>query len=464
MSLRKKLIGIFLLATIAPLAITLWISVSLLDESFRHSSTGQLDELSKALLATGQEFYQQARKTLEEDAAAGRVKPAQYAGKDKAKWPQGVIDFAASGEPSRFVLSEPDGNSLDYLVAGKTDVNVYSRPLGRIGLKDLERKYKDARGIVVERSQIFDLRQASTRALIFLAAGVYLVSFALVFWLSMRITRPLKELTTGLGQLAAGDLSVQLPVKQYDEVGRALDAFNQTANELKRNREKIVYLAQLASWQALARKMAHEVKNSLTPIRLTMEEIKARAEKGGVQADPEFLRQASDIVVEEVVSLEKRVRAFSQFAAEPPLELRDLDLNAVFEERVSFLKSAHPGLEYDLELSPVPPKIRADADLLKGMLTNLLENAAQAAPEGGRIKGRTFIGENGAGFEIHDSGPGLDELIKQTLFEPSISFKPGGMGLGLSIVKKSALALGGDIHTIQGELGGAAFRVLLPTA
>ena len=146
------------------------------------------------------------------------------------------------------------------------------------------------------------------------------------------------------------------------------------------------------------------------------------------------------------------------------MEPRDLDLNSVVEERVSFLKSAHPGLEYDLDLSPIPPKIRGDADLLKGILTNLLENAAQAVSQGGRIKGRTFLVENRAGFEIHDSGPGLSDRIKETLFEPSISFKPGGMGLGLSIVKKSALALGGDIQTIQGELGGAAFRVQLPAA
>ena len=459
MSLRKKLIGLFLLATVAPLALTLWISVSLLDESFRHSSTGQLDELSQALQTTGREFYQQARKHLEEDAISGRVQPKHFSVKDQASWPPEVVEFSASGEASRFVLGGKDGDQLQYLVSDKGEVKVYPRALGSIGLHKLARQYKDARA-VVERSRLFDLRKGITTTLLVLAAAVYLLSFALLVWLSMRITKPLKDLTNGLGQLAAGELGVQLVVHQYDEVGRALDAFNQTASELKRNREKIVYLAQVASWQALARKMAHEVKNSLTPIRLTMEEIKARHEA----ADPEFLRQASDIVVEEVVSLEKRVRAFSQFAAEPPLEFRNLDLNAVFEERVSFLKSAHPGLEYDLELSSAPPKIRADADLLKGILTNLLENAAQAVGQGGRIKGRTFVTETSAGFEIHDSGPGLNDRIKQTLFEPSISFKPGGMGLGLSIVKKSALALGGDIHTIQGELVGAAFRVLLPTA
>ena len=458
-SLRAKLIGIFLLATLAPLAVTMWITVSLLDESLRYSTTGDLDEISQSLHVTGREFYQQARKSLEEDASAGRTKPRLYEAKDQAKWPAPIAAFLSSGQLSRFLLAGVEGDQLDYLVSRGGEVLVYSRPLGPVGMNKLAKQYTKARDMV-ERSRVFDLRRGITTTLVLLAAAAYLVSFALLVWLSLRITRPLKDLTTGLGQLAAGEWNVQLPVRNYDEVGRAVEAFNQTATQLKQNRERLIYLAQVASWQALARKMAHEVKNSLTPIRLTMEEIKAR--RG--DADTEFLRQASDIVVEEVVSLEKRVKAFSQFAAEPPMEPRDLDLNAVFEERVSFLKSAHPGLIYDLDLSPTTPKIRGDADLVKGILTNLLENAAQAVSAGGRIKGRTFVEDNRAGFEIHDSGPGLSDRIKETLFEPSISFKPGGMGLGLSIVKKSALALGGDIQTIKGELGGAAFRVLLPSA
>ena len=459
MSLRAKLIGIFLLATLAPLAVTMWITVSLLDESLRYASTQDLDEISQSLHVTGREFYQQARKSLEQDSLAGRVKPTRFHVKDQTNWPPAISSFLNSGQTSRFLLSGADGDQLDYLVARDGEVLVYSRALGPVGMNKLARQYTKARDMV-ERANVFDLRKGITTTLVLLAAAAYLISFLLLVWLSLRITKPLKDLTTGLGQLAAGELNVQLPVRHHDEVGRAVMAFNQTSTKLKHNRERLIYLAQVASWQALARKMAHEVKNSLTPIRLTMEEIKAR--RG--EADTEFLRQASDIVVEEVVSLEKRVSAFSQFAAEPPMEPRDLDLNSVVEERVSFLKSAHPGLEYDLDLSPIPPKIRGDADLLKGILTNLLENAAQAVSQGGRIKGRTFLVENRAGFEIHDSGPGLSDHIKETLFEPSISFKPGGMGLGLSIVKKSALALGGDIQTIQGELGGAAFRVQLPAA
>jgi nitrogen fixation/metabolism regulation signal transduction histidine kinase len=206
--------------------------------------------------------------------------------------------------------------------------------------------------------------------------------------------------------------------------------------------------------------MAHEVKNSLTPIRLTVEEMLAR------YGDPDraFMEQAAQIVVEEVESLERRVRAFSQFAAEPPVLPVPLDLNALLEERIAFLKSGHPEVAYDLRLDAGHPTALADQDLVKGILTNLLENAAEAAGEGGRILGITSVHNGSALVEVHDSGPGLSEQIRQSLFEPSISFKKGGMGLGLSISRKGALLTGGDIVLVKGELGGAAFRVLLPVA
>ena len=101
------------------------------------------------------------------------------------------------------------------------------------------------------------------------------------------------------------------------------------------------------------------------------------------------MEQATQIVVEEVESLERRVRAFSEFAAEPPVRPQPLDLNALLEERVSFLKSGHPEVSYDLRLDGSHPTALADQDLVNGILTNLLENAAEAAGEGGRILGVT---------------------------------------------------------------------------
>src|SRR4029079_3587754 len=106
--------------------------------------------------------------------------------------------------------------------------------------------------------------------------------------------------------------------------------------------------------------------------------------------------------------------------------------------------------------------ILADQDLIKGILTNLLENAAEAAGEGGRILGITAAQEGRVAIEVHDSGPGLTEQARANLFQPTISFKKRGMGLGLSIARKSALLSGGDVVLVKGELGGAGFRVLLP--
>jgi two-component system sensor kinase FixL len=119
-------------------------------------------------------------------------------------------------------------------------------------------------------------------------------------------------------------------------------------------------------------------------------------------------------------------------------------------------------LTYELRLDSGQPTALADQDLVKGILTNLLENAAEAAGEGGRVLGITAVNNGNALVEVHDSGPGLSEQIRQSLFQPSISFKKGGMGLGLSISRKGALLTGGDIVVVKGELGGAAFRVLLP--
>jgi two-component system nitrogen regulation sensor histidine kinase NtrY len=249
-----------------------------------------------------------------------------------------------------------------------------------------------------------------------------------------------------------------VPNERTDEIGLATEAFNRMAAQLEQSRERLVYLTQLASWQVLARKTAHEVKNSLTPIRLTVEEMVAR----GHNPDRAFLEQAAGIVVDEIESLERRIRAFSEFSSEPPVCPEQLDVHAIVEERIAFLKSAHPEVRYAVEVAANTPSAMADQDLVKGILVNLLENAAEAAGNGGRILARVRSIEDRIAIEVHDSGPGLSELARNSLFQPTISFKKRGMGLGLSIARKSALLSGGDILLIAGELGGAGFRVLLP--
>jgi nitrogen fixation/metabolism regulation signal transduction histidine kinase len=457
--LRNRLILIFLAATLAPLAATVWITTSLLEESIDTSSTSRLDTLSKSLKATARELYDRASEDLKRQAQAGEIQPHKYEPLDRASWPEAIKIFSGGLEGERVVRAGQDGSRLDYLVRHGNEIWVYSESLGDVGMDRLTREIRDARRAVEEANER-DLRRGIKRTYVLLAAGIWLVSLALLVYLAHRISQPIQELTTGLGKLAAGDLTARVQARRDDEIGRAIGAFNNMAARLQESTERLVYLRQLASWQTLARKMAHEVKNSLTPIRLTVEEMLVRYD----EADRGFMEQATQIVVDEIETLERRIRAFSQFATEPPVQPGEVDVNGLLQERIAFLKTAHPEVAYDCRLEASAPPVVADQDLLKGILTNLLENAAEAAGEGGRILGVTAADGGRVAIEVHDSGPGLSEQARSSLFQPTISFKKRGMGLGLSIARKSALLNGGDIVVVKGELGGAGFRVLLPVA
>jgi nitrogen fixation/metabolism regulation signal transduction histidine kinase len=457
--LRNRLILIFLVATLAPLAATVWITTSLLEESVDTSSTTKLDLLSKSLKGTARGLYERASDDVKHKAVSGEIEPHKYLPTDRASWPDAIKIFSGGLDAERVVLGGQEGNRLDYLVRHGNEIWAYSERLGDVGMNRLANEIREARR-VVEDANARDLRRGIKRTYIVLAAAIWLVSLALLVYLAHRISRPIQELTTGLGRLAGGDLNARVLARRDDEIGRAIGAFNNMAARLQESTERLVYLRQLASWQTLARKMAHEVKNSLTPIRLTVEEMLVRYD----DADRGFMEQATQIVVDEIETLERRIRAFSQFAAEPPVQPGEIDVNGLLQERIAFLKTAHPEVAYDCRLAESAPPVVADQDLLKGILTNLLENAAEAAGEGGRILGVTAADGGRVTIEVHDSGPGLSEQAQSSLFQPTISFKKRGMGLGLSIARKSALLNGGDIVVVKGELGGAGFRVLLPVA
>lgn len=414
--LRNRLLAIFLGATVVPLALTLWVANSLLD---------RIDHMSLSLERTARQLYQRERDTLRADAASGRAQAARFDTAAQTEWPSAVRDFWESGQAEQVTLAEGEGGSLILMRRAANGVESFQRELGGVKLGAIRREYTGARKLLGDAAGP-EASSGFRYTVLFLAAIPWLASLAILVYAIQRTSRV------------------------------TMDAYHSMAGELQRSREKLLYLARLESWQALARKTAHEVKNSLTPIRLMMEELAAR------QSGTSFEQQASQIVVDEVNSLERRVRAFSEFSAEPPVELKVLDANSLLEERIAFLRAAHPDVGYQIRLDARPAKVVADEDLLKAVITNLLENAAQAAGPAGRVLAATAPGADGRlSIEVHDSGPGLSAQAQATLFEPTISFKKGGMGLGLSIARKSAVLCGGDIELVKGELGGAGFRVLL---
>jgi two-component system, NtrC family, nitrogen regulation sensor histidine kinase NtrY len=460
--LRHKLVFVFLAATLLPLAAILWISAALMSRSLAFIATDDVATLSASLEHVGREYYRQARQHLKIDALSGQLDPQRLDAASRSTWPAPLQRFWDSADAERFILSEPDGDRLQYAVRQGPELWLYTTSLDGVRMGEISRTIAETRaraGALGERN----LPRGFTLALVLSSALVWALSLAIVLYLSARISRPIQQLTTGLGQVAAGRFETRLrAAASRDEIGQAVEAFNRTAEQLQQNRERLVYLTQVASWQMLARKMAHELKNSLTPIRLTVEEIAARQSRG----DPEFFARAASIVVDEVTSLERRVRAFSEFAAEPEAHPSGLNLDTLVRERVDLLRAAHPGVAYEVQ-SPDGGRAAwawADVDQVKGIVTNLLENAAEAAGDGGAVLVATARSGADAVVDVHDSGPGVSAQARSRLFEPSISFKKHGMGLGLAISRKNALVAGGDLSLVEGRLGGAGFRLVLPSA
>jgi nitrogen fixation/metabolism regulation signal transduction histidine kinase len=469
MTLRTRLIAAFLASTLLPLAATVWITTTLLDRSLQYATTGELDRLSRTLENTAKLFYQRERDALKEDALAGRARSSRYSVADQPQWPDTIRSFWESGEPERFSVSGLNGERIDYMRRvdsrdGRSGVEIFRRDLGGVSMEQLSTQVRETRRLV-NTMETRDLRRGFTLALLLLLGAAWLISLLPLVLIAHRVSRPMRQLTAALTDFAGGDWSKRLDTgappgaTPRDEVARAVQAFNHMADQLEENRERLVHLTRLASWQSLARKTAHELKNSLTPIRLTVEEMQARQPA----SERAFMDQAVQIVVSEIESLERRVRAFSEFASEPEVHPEVLDVNAVVTERVALLRPVHPGVTYQLRLDDGHPRAHAAPDMVNGILTNLLQNAAEAAGPEGAVIVLTRGERERVLIDVHDSGPGLSEAVSATLFEPTITFKKHGMGLGLSIAKKNALLTGGDVTVIPGELGGAGFRVSLPS-
>src|SRR5580692_11541072 len=313
--LRNRLILVFVVATLAPLCLMGWISVRLLHYSLSLSSTPELDQVSQSLKTTGHELFRQASDSLKRDAVSGRIQATQFPIAAHSQWPLAIQEFYSSGDLESFNLDGNQRDRLDYLVRqADGSVAMYSTSLHGIDMQQLSDQYTGARATVAA-ADTHNWRRGFTYTYLLLAAAIWLLTFLALVYLAKRISQPIQELTKGLAEVAAGHMDYRVPQSSNDEIGSAVRAFNKMAEELKQSQERLVYVTRLESWQALAKKMAHEVKNSLTPIRLTMEEIAARQSGSG----GDFYEQAAQIVVDEVQSLERRVRAFSEFSAEPPV-------------------------------------------------------------------------------------------------------------------------------------------------
>jgi len=268
-------------------------------------------------------------------------------------------------------------------------------------------------------------------------------------------------------RVGEGDLSVRVAPRGSDELDELGRAFDRMVAELGDARSRLGYLQKVSAWQEVARRLAHEIKNPLTPIQLAVQEIGTKY-RGD---DPEYRRllaTAQEILKEEVGAIRRLVDDFSAFAKLPKVEPAPIDLAQAVED----FARAHPEWQPFLRIDR-NGQVGALCDrmLMRNVLANLVENAVQAAEAAGhkpeiRIGVSQSVADRGALLTVDDNGPGVPADARERIFDPYVTTKEHGTGLGLAIVRKIVIDHGGDVRVDDqpSPLGGARFVVSLPTA
>jgi signal transduction histidine kinase len=280
-----------------------------------------------------------------------------------------------------------------------------------------------------------------------------------------RDARRVERLRQAVEALAAGQGEVRLGDRRRDTLGRLGRIVEEASRVVGRDRRRLASLANLAAWQEASRRHAHELRTPLTAARLELDRLRAGAASGEPRPEVEA---AAEALAGELDRLARFAGRFVSFARLPAPRLRRDDLAAAVTETVEAFRGAWPAVELAV-VRPARTVIAAfDRELLRQVLVNLCDNAAQAlGAAGGRVTLTVTAGEDGrATVEVADDGPGVPEAIRELLFEPYVTGRPGegGSGLGLAIARKVLLDHGGDLELAASSSGGATFRLTLPAA
>ena len=274
------------------------------------------------------------------------------------------------------------------------------------------------------------------------------------------ITRPVEALTEASRRIAAGSFASQVEEKASGEVGELVRAFNRMTGDLQRTTEQLVASERVAAWQEVARRLAHEIKNPLTPIKMSLETLIAASE-GSEARFRDLFRESANAVLEEVERLRRIVDEFSQFARLPKPELSRVDLSAFVQQVLSLYASPRGGIRIATELQP-EVAVQVDRDQLTQVLLNLIKNAEEAVEDSGQILLRVRAVNQSAILEVQDSGPGVRPQDRERIFEPYFTTKQAGTGLGLAIARRICQEHRGQLEVDAAPAGGAVFRVVLP--
>ena len=309
------------------------------------------------------------------------------------------------------------------------------------------------------------MRHIRSAALMAGGGGIFL-AILLSSWASARVTRPVEQLAHAAQEVANGHWDTRVEPAGNDELAQLADSFNRMTAELLAQKERLIQAERVAAWRELARRLAHELKNPLFPLQLTMENLVRARQQTPDQFDEVFL-ESSRTLLAEIANLKGIISKFSDFSKMPQPQLRPVQINEVirglaqlFQSQLKAPERAKIGCELllDADLQPVA----ADAELLHRAISNLILNAIEAMPQGGTMTLRTRDDGDKVFIEVADTGAGLTPDQCECIFTPYFTSKTHGTGLGLAIVQSIVSDHKGRIR-VESEPGrGATFVIELP--
>ncbi len=282
-------------------------------------------------------------------------------------------------------------------------------------------------------------------------------------WIAARISQPIEELARAAGQVAAGDWDTRVDIRSLDEVGDLARSFNNMTRQLADQRDRLLQAERVAAWRELARRLAHELKNPLMPLQITVENM-VRAKKLPKREFDEVFKESTATLEAEIENLKTIVGRFSDFSKLPKPEAVEMDAREAVRRVVKLygpaLEEKHIELGTSISAEPLP--IMGDSELLHRALSNLVLNAMDAMPDGGTLTVSAVPAKEMARISVSDSGAGLTPEECERLFTPYYTTKTHGTGLGLAIVQSVVADHNGTIAVESVEGGGARFVIGLP--
>ena len=316
------------------------------------------------------------------------------------------------------------------------------------------------------RRPYVELKRHIRASALLVGGGGIVLAILLSSWAAARVTRPVEQLARAAQDVAAGNWNTRVEVPGRDEVSQLADSFNRMTMELLTQKERLVQAERVAAWRELARRLAHELKNPLFPLQLTVENL-VRARLQNPDQFDEVFREGSRTLLAEISNLKTIIGRFSEFSKMPHPRLQPVPINEMLRGiaqlfQAQLLAPGRAPISCKLELDEALPPVAADPDLLHRAVSNLVLNAMDAMPNGGTLTLRSRRNAGKVMLEVADTGSGLTPEECERIFTPYYTSKQHGTGLGLAIVQSVVSDHKGRI-TVQSEpQHGTTFVIELP--